>query len=374
MSYIGYYEDCCNSDTPSFATNKYNIIEKNSDFVAEKFNFYSVTTLNNSVEVSLPTDVQNGDWVGFIDRLGTFANNNLVIKYNNIATIKNNSGDLIVDVNGVNFKLVYNNGNWFIFDMSFTAGDAMGGGSSGGSGYELFEIVHNTSDFVATKFKYHSVSTNSGIVNVTLPSNPVSGDWIGFIDPSGSFAINNLIIKYSGVPIRSNSGDLIVDVGFINFKLVYDNNNWLLLDYSAAVAAGESGTGSIALQGTQGLQGIQGFYGMQGLQGPAGIGSGTSSLSYTVYDVSGIVNTVINGYYLINTLSSIATINLPSNPSSGDWVIISDKNGTFGINKAVLKYSSHTILRNNGDVEIDYNNAKLKLVYYNNNWDILNLS
>ena len=72
MSYIGYYEDCCNSDTPSFATNKYNIIEKNSDFVAEKFNFYSVTTLNNSVEVSLPTDVQNGDWVGFIDRLGTF--------------------------------------------------------------------------------------------------------------------------------------------------------------------------------------------------------------------------------------------------------------------------------------------------------------
>jgi hypothetical protein len=35
---------------------------------------------------------------------------------------------------------------------------------------------------------------------------------------------------------------------------------------------------------------------------------------------------------------------------------------------------SKTIANNADDVEIDFNNAKLKLVYFNNNWDILNHS
>lgn len=636
MSYIGYYEDCCNGENPPVipTTNKYNIVERNVDFEAIKFTFYSISTLANIVNVTLPTNPENGDWVGFIDRLGTFSTRNLVIKDNGFSTIKNENNDLIIDINDVNFKLVYNNGNWFIFDMSVSSNGAPGspiynitnitnnftaepqryytintinniitvnlpnnpvdgywigfidiggnltvnnfiiiynnipiasnpgnfivnvnfvnfklvynnnnwilidssividgrdgvdgtnglqgiqgvqgpaGSGTTGSGYELFDLVPKTTNFVAEPFKYYTVSTASNIVNVTLPSNPTPGQWIGIIDNNGTFGGNSLFIKYTGIPIRSNAGDLEVDVSYINFKLVYENNNWILLDYSAAVAAGETGSGSgtglqgiqgiqgvtgIGIQGVQGpsgtgtgtgTQGIQGIQGVIGIQGPAGTGTGTGTsyelfdivnvssnfvaepfkyysvstvsnivnvtlptnpvsgqwvgfidptgnfainnliinytgipirsnagnlqidvayinfklvynnnnwilldysaavvtsgepsggpLTYSVYDASGVVNTIVNSYYLINTSPSIATINLPASPVNGDWIIISDKFGTFGNNKAVLKYANgKTIANNADDVELDFNNAKLKLVYFNNNWDILNHS
>lgn len=231
MSYIGYYEDCCNGDSTSLASNKYNIIEKNLDFIAEKFKLYSIITLNNIVRVTLPTDAQNGDWIGFMDKSGTFSTNNLIIEYST-ASIRNNNDDLVVDISDVNFKLVFNNNNWFIFDMSFTIGDSFGDGGNGG---------------------------------------------------------------------------------------------------------GDS--------------------------------------SYNLYDVSGTINASVNSYYLVNTSSTNAIINLPVAPSNGDWIIISDKLGTFATHKVILKYANgKTIVNNADDVEIDFNNAKLKLVYFDNNWDILNHS
>lgn len=483
MSYIGYYEDCCNGENPPVipATNKYNIIEINVDFTAEKFNFYSISTLSTIVNVTLPSNPQNGDWVGFIDRLGTFATRNLVIKDNGSSTIKNDNSDLIIDINDVNFKLVYNNGNWFIFDMSVT--------SSGAPGSPIYNITTVTNNFIAEVQHYYAINTINNVINVTLPSNPVDGYWMAFIDIGGNLTNNNLIIIYNNIPIASNHGNFVVNVNFVNFKLVYNNNNWILIDSSIVIDGRDGSDGTNGVQGIQGIQGpTGGVQGTQGLQGPAGSGTGTGgselfniintnssnlvtqifnyynvstasnivnvtlpsnptsgqwvgfidstgsfainslvikyngvpirsnpddliidvpyvnfklvfnnnnwilldysaavvpsgeipgtgNVSYSIYDANGTVNALINSYYLVNTTSGIATINLPSTITNGDWIIISDKMGTFSSNKAVLKYANgKTIANNAGDVEIDFNNAKLKLVYFNNNWDILNHS
>lgn len=364
MSYIGYYEDCCDSSKDT-VTNTYNIEEKFFDFTAEKFNYYSINTLNEPVNVILPSgsNIQNGEWIGFIDSVGNFGINNLTIRYNGSDRIRNNSGDLIVDLNYINFKLVYNNGNWNVLDMSITSvtGDSIGTG--GGLINSKFDLIVVNSDFNAVTSKLYAVNTTNNIVNVALPTNVVNGDWIDFVDNAGKFGTNKLILNYNGYhSIRNNNGNLEVDLNFVNFRMIFNDNNWSLLDMSVSGSIGN--TGSIDYNFELSIDQLNQV-----------LNYTKSNDNYLVYEGSGTVNIIKNSYYLINTSSAIATINLPSNPVNGDWLIISDKNKTFGINKAVLKYASpRTIAQNSDDIELDINGTKIKLVFYNNNWDILSLS
>lgn len=230
--------------------------------------------------------------------------------------------------------------------MSYIGLSCCNGGGSSDVISNKYYIVEKSSNFTAEKFKYYVVDTRNNSIEVSLPSPMENGDWIGIVDKFGKFSIHNLIVKYNSVPIRNNTDDLIVDMDYVNFKLLYNDNNWNLLDMSIS---------SI-------------------LEGGGGSGGADQSI-YDVSIVSGTINTSVGNYYLVDTSSVIATINLPINPSNGDWFIISDKSGTFATRKATLKYAnSKTIANNADDVEIDFNNAKLKLVYFNNNWDILNHS
>lgn len=225
MSYIGYYEDCCSdsssSDNP--ASNQYDIIERNSNFTAEKYKFYSVNTSNGSVIVELPINVENGDWFGIIDKLGTFENNNLVVNY--VSTpIRNNTDDLVVDLNNVNFKLVYNNSNWNIFDMSVS----IVGDSVGGTADLKYDVVNLSQSSAVSAFNYYSVESSADIT-LTLPSSPVNGDWLIVSDKVGNFSVNNVTIS-GAHSILGNADGILLDFNRAKVKLVYTGNNWDVLN------------------------------------------------------------------------------------------------------------------------------------------------
>lgn len=214
-----------------------------------------------------------------------------------------------------------------------------------------YKIIQKTSNFTAEKFNYYFINTVNGSITVTLPagSEVQDGDWIGFVDSVGHFGTNNLIVLNNTNTIRNNNDSLVVDLDYINFKLIYNSGNWAILDMSmSGYLLGEEGSGGNA---------IYNFL----------------NLRYTVTEISGVSNTIVGNYYIVNTSNAVATINLPSSPTNGDWLILSDKNKTFGTNKATLVYTDKTIAQNVGNVELDVNGAKVLLVYYNNNWDILSL-
>lgn len=228
MSYIGYYEDCCSgtsSENP--ASNQYDIVEKNTNFTAEKYKFYSVNTSNGSIVVNLPLNPNNGDWFGIIDKLGTFENNNLIINYST-APIRNNNDDLIVDLSNVSFKLVYNDNNWNIFDMSVAiVGDNSDGGT-GGTAESRYSVITINQGFSLSSLRYYSVEAGSAIT-LTLPSSPINGDWLIVSDKNGNFATNNVTISGS-YPILGNADGILLDFNRAKVKLVYNNNNWDVLN------------------------------------------------------------------------------------------------------------------------------------------------
>jgi hypothetical protein len=73
-------------------------------------------------------------------------------------------------------------------------------------------------------------NTTGGAFTVTLPTSPVLGDFISFIDYAGTFDTNNLTIARNGKNIQGAAADLTVNVERAGFTLVFvdDTQGWLL--------------------------------------------------------------------------------------------------------------------------------------------------
>jgi hypothetical protein len=73
-------------------------------------------------------------------------------------------------------------------------------------------------------------NTTGGAFTVTLPTSPVLGDFISFIDYAGTFDTNNLTIARNGKNIQGAAADLTVNVERAGFTLVFVDNTqgWLL--------------------------------------------------------------------------------------------------------------------------------------------------
>jgi hypothetical protein len=68
-------------------------------------------------------------------------------------------------------------------------------------------------------------NTTGGAFTVTLPTSPVLGDFISFIDYAGTFDTNNLTIARNGKNIQGTAADLIVATERAGFTLVYVDDN-----------------------------------------------------------------------------------------------------------------------------------------------------
>jgi hypothetical protein len=73
-------------------------------------------------------------------------------------------------------------------------------------------------------------NTTGGAFTVTLPTSPVLGDFISFIDYAGTFDTENLTIARNGHNIQGTAADLIVATERAGFTLVYvdSTQGWLL--------------------------------------------------------------------------------------------------------------------------------------------------
>ena len=97
---------------------------------------------------------------------------------------------------------------------------------SGGAAWQAVQ----TGNFNATVKYGYFVNTSSAAVTATLPASPTLGDFISFIDYSGTFQTNNFTVSRNGNPIQGSATDLTVATQRAGFTLVYvdSTQGWLL--------------------------------------------------------------------------------------------------------------------------------------------------
>ena len=97
------------------------------------------------------------------------------------------------------------------------------------SGGAAWQAVVTSSLTVVAKAGYF-VNTSGGVITTTLPASATIGDFISFIDYSGTFDTNNLTVARNGHKIQGDATDLTVSVERAGFTLVYVDatQGWLL--------------------------------------------------------------------------------------------------------------------------------------------------
>jgi len=98
------------------------------------------------------------------------------------------------------------------------------------SGGAAWQAVQSTSFTATAKYGYF-IDTTSAAITATLPASPTIGDFIQFIDYSGTFDTNNLTIGRNGNKIQGDASDLTVSVERAGLTLIYTGSSvqgWLL--------------------------------------------------------------------------------------------------------------------------------------------------
>jgi hypothetical protein len=97
---------------------------------------------------------------------------------------------------------------------------------SGGAAWQAVK----TSNFNVTVKEGYFVDTTSTTITATLPTSPVIGDFVSFIDYAGTFDTNNLTVARNGKNIQGVAEDLTVSIERAGFTLVFVDNTqgWLL--------------------------------------------------------------------------------------------------------------------------------------------------
>lgn len=131
-----------------------------------------------------------------------------------------------VDLNNITLEFAEAvKGKAVIFSSDIQTGVNAGSGESSSS----YNIQQFNSDFTAILNTIHSVDTTSNQVNVTMPSNPSNGDWVGFLDDKATFDTNSVNLLYDGTnQIHYEPEGLNLDAPNLNVKFVFNNNNWVL--------------------------------------------------------------------------------------------------------------------------------------------------
>ena len=98
------------------------------------------------------------------------------------------------------------------------------------SGGAQWQTVQSTSFTATVKYGYF-IDTSTTAITATLPSSPTLGDFIQFIDYSGTFDTNNLTVARNGNKIQGVAEDLTVSVERAGLTLIYTGSStqgWLL--------------------------------------------------------------------------------------------------------------------------------------------------
>jgi hypothetical protein len=98
------------------------------------------------------------------------------------------------------------------------------------SGGAAWQAVTSSATFTAVSKQGYFINTTSNAITATLPASPTLGDFISFVDYSGTFDTNNFTVARNGNPIQGSATDLTVATERAGFTLVYVDatQGWLL--------------------------------------------------------------------------------------------------------------------------------------------------
>ena len=94
------------------------------------------------------------------------------------------------------------------------------------------------SDFTAVSAGRYAIDTSNGVINMTLPATPTTGDYIKLIDV-GDWTNNSVIVNRNGSTIEGYSDNFELDLGQSIIEFIYINSNWQV--YSSIGQRGERG-------------------------------------------------------------------------------------------------------------------------------------
>ena len=160
-------------------------------------------------------DATNGEWY-------TFTN---LIQDN----LDSSPAAQVININDPSFEL----GTW---NFGKLRGSYLGFDSD----FRVFSTDYTvySSDFTAVSAGRYAIDTSGGVVTVTLPANPTTGDYVRLIDV-GNWTGNSVILNRNGETIEGYSENFELDLGQSIIELIHINNNWQL--YSSIGQRGQKG-------------------------------------------------------------------------------------------------------------------------------------
>lgn len=160
-------------------------------------------------------DATNGEWY-------TFTN---LIQDN----LDSSPAAQVIDISDPSFEL----GTW---NFGKLRGSYLGFDSD----FRVFSTDYTvySSDFTAVSAGRYAIDTSGGVVTVTLPANPTTGDYVRLIDV-GNWTGNSVILNRNGETIEGYSENFELDLGQSIIELIHINNNWQL--YSSIGQRGQKG-------------------------------------------------------------------------------------------------------------------------------------
>jgi len=88
--------------------------------------------------------------------------------------------------------------------------------------------IEKTTTYTAVAGDNIFADTSGGAFTITLPSSPIQGDEVSFIDSEGTFDTNNLTIEPGSEKIMGNTAgdEMVVDTNNAGFTLVYQDSSF----------------------------------------------------------------------------------------------------------------------------------------------------
>lgn len=137
------------------------------------------------------------------------------------------------DING---NLSYDNGDITVESIAVNVNlDVTGDASVDGNvSFAGWATTAQSSNYTASAGDFILADTSGGAWTVTLPASPSAGNRIRIKDHKASFKANNLTVDLNGGTILDDAGsqsssDLICDVDSVDFELLFDGTDWVVL-------------------------------------------------------------------------------------------------------------------------------------------------
>jgi hypothetical protein len=222
---------------------------------------------------------------------------------------------------------------------------------------------------------------------------------------SGTFPIQVIESKFTGVPIFVEVQEDYAPVQSVNGKIgwvVIDKNDVGLSNVENVSIIGVSGylqnqinnisgggssgiTGDyypnsnpsgfitnanvVYTTGNQTISGLKAFGSRPTVNGTGVLLSGEAagSANFRYFPASGVVNLLSNNRYSFDTLTSLVTGVLPSNPQKGDEIELYDSAGAWHVNPLIINNNGNYIEQTNDMLQCNVKNGLIKLIYTTDN-------